>query len=242
MHAQQLTEVPSRLSRKKLRTKDRLLKTMQAFVLEHGYEKTLISELTEEADVAMGTFYNYFESKMDIMDEVIDLVCQAYHLEIDELTEAVDDPAVRLAFSVKYTVEKLNSGDGLGKLLFDSGIPSDRYGISIFERGLSDVIEGIEDGRFEAVHPEITASMIYGGFFTVSQRLYFGLLSANAINAAVENSLRMVGVPAAEAQTIARRRYKNPHTYRLPVSLSEIIARTRENSTRHCYVASFNQY
>lgn len=241
MQAEQLAEMPSRLSRKKLRTKDCLLQTMQAFVLEHGYEKTLISELTEEADVAMGTFYNYFESKMDIMNNVIDLVCQAYHLEVDELTEVIDDPAVRLALSVKYTVEKLNGGDGLGKLLFDSGVPSDRYGISIFARGLDDINQGINAGRFESVHPEITASMVYGGFFTVAQRLYFGLLSPDEINAAVENSLRMVGVTPADAKKIAKQPYKKPKSHQLPISLTETIERTRQNSLRDCYVPSFSQ-
>src|SRR5690606_35534350 len=38
---------------------------------EHGYEDASISMITQRAGVAQGTFYNHFESRQDILDQLL---------------------------------------------------------------------------------------------------------------------------------------------------------------------------
>ena len=59
-----MTEVEqSRRQRKKEETKDRIFKAAFALFKRQGVEATTIEEICEKADVAKGTFFNYFPHK-----------------------------------------------------------------------------------------------------------------------------------------------------------------------------------
>jgi AcrR family transcriptional regulator len=57
----------SRRERKKQRTRSRLMDAALALLREQGYEDTTIEQITERADVAKATFFNYFETKESIL-------------------------------------------------------------------------------------------------------------------------------------------------------------------------------
>jgi len=156
-------ERPTRTSRKKEITKDKLLNAMQILLLEKGYENININEITELADIALGTFYNYFDSKASILSAVMDLLVINYHLDVDYVTQSLDDPAEKIAASIGYTLSKVIDGSGLGKLIFASGIPVDVYTRVFRDRGLADIKEGTESNRFVNSDPDIAISMVIGG-------------------------------------------------------------------------------
>src|SRR5260370_11071620 len=56
------TEV-SRRERKKEETKERILQAAFTLFRKHGVEPTTVEEICERADVAKGTFFNYFPHK-----------------------------------------------------------------------------------------------------------------------------------------------------------------------------------
>ena len=57
----------SRRERKKKETHRRLMKVALQLFREQGYEATTVEEITKAADVAKGTFFNYFETKEAIL-------------------------------------------------------------------------------------------------------------------------------------------------------------------------------
>lgn len=59
----QETQAPSRRERKKIETQERLLAAAWQLFREKGFENTTVEEITNAADVAKGTFFNYFPSK-----------------------------------------------------------------------------------------------------------------------------------------------------------------------------------
>jgi AcrR family transcriptional regulator len=56
-------EVLTRRERKKEETKERILQAAFALFRKHGVEATTVEEICEKADVAKGTFFNYFPHK-----------------------------------------------------------------------------------------------------------------------------------------------------------------------------------
>ncbi len=52
-------------------TRELLLRTGARMVHEHGYEATTVARITDAANVAVGTFYAYFPSRQDLLDEVL---------------------------------------------------------------------------------------------------------------------------------------------------------------------------
>jgi TetR/AcrR family transcriptional regulator, cholesterol catabolism regulator len=63
-------DVLSRRERKKLGTRQALLDAASGLFREKGYAETTVEEITERADVAKGTFFNYFPSKEALLGEL----------------------------------------------------------------------------------------------------------------------------------------------------------------------------
>jgi len=62
----------SRRERKKRETRQRLMEAALRLFREHGYDNTTIKRITEAADVAKSTFFNYFATKDAILPAMIE--------------------------------------------------------------------------------------------------------------------------------------------------------------------------
>ncbi len=58
---------PGRRERKKEETKRRIYVAALELFHEKGFEHTTVDEITERADVAKGTFFNYFPHKQSVL-------------------------------------------------------------------------------------------------------------------------------------------------------------------------------
>jgi AcrR family transcriptional regulator len=65
-----MSECISRRERKKQETREHLLKAAWQLFQEKGYDDTTVQEIAEAADVAKSTFFNYFETKEAIVNEI----------------------------------------------------------------------------------------------------------------------------------------------------------------------------
>lgn len=61
------TQSPGRRERNKQRVKERLYSSALSLFTEQGYDRTSVDEIAERADVARGTFFNYFQRKEDVI-------------------------------------------------------------------------------------------------------------------------------------------------------------------------------
>ncbi|MEU7022218.1 TetR/AcrR family transcriptional regulator [Streptomyces sp. NPDC046203] len=58
-----------RRERNKLRVKTRIYEAAMDLFKQQGYDQTSVDEITKEADVARGTFFNHFQRKEDLIAE-----------------------------------------------------------------------------------------------------------------------------------------------------------------------------
>jgi AcrR family transcriptional regulator len=59
-----------RRERRKQETRQRLIESAWNLFRERGYDRTTVADITEAADVAKGTFFNYFATKEAIVDRI----------------------------------------------------------------------------------------------------------------------------------------------------------------------------
>ncbi|MFC2030691.1 TetR/AcrR family transcriptional regulator [Chloroflexota bacterium] len=96
-----MEEVLSRRERKKLETRERLLQSAVTLFREKGYTATAVEEITDEADVAKGTFFNYFPSKEALLGELVVWQVEQLRAELEASRETVPSPVGRIKLLVR---------------------------------------------------------------------------------------------------------------------------------------------
>src|ERR1700761_1721317 len=96
------SEPPNRLERRKQRTRAALVKAAQRLIAE-GRVNVPVLEITQAADVGMGSFYNHFVSKEQLFEAAVAAVLDAHGALLDNLTASLDDPAETFACSFRLT-------------------------------------------------------------------------------------------------------------------------------------------
>ena len=93
--AEEAGAAPNRLERRKARTRASLVRAAQGFIAA-GRTNVPILEITQAADVGMGSFYNHFDTKEELFDAAVEDALDAFGAAMDQLTADIDDPAAGL--------------------------------------------------------------------------------------------------------------------------------------------------
>lgn len=89
-----MTEIElSRRERKKEETRERIFEVACRLFQDKGFEQTTIDEIAEAADVAKGTFFNYFPRKEAVLGFLSEMWVQEAEEKADRII-ASDGPAV----------------------------------------------------------------------------------------------------------------------------------------------------
>lgn len=78
-------EQPTRRERRRLAVRERIVETALSLFETQGYEATTVTEIVRRADIAYGTFFNHFPSKLHLLREVSDLALQDLFENVEEV-------------------------------------------------------------------------------------------------------------------------------------------------------------
>jgi AcrR family transcriptional regulator len=92
-----------RNARRKRTTRARLLEAGHDIMAEVGVDAAKIQDITDQADVGFGTFYNYFASKDAIAGEILDCMIHDCGVRNAAATKklAISDPAAVMPMSIR---------------------------------------------------------------------------------------------------------------------------------------------
>ena len=76
----------SRLDRRKARTRQALIDAAVRLIAEGRGDRASIAEITEEADIGFGSFYNHFDSKEQLFQTASEEVLERWGQLIDRAT------------------------------------------------------------------------------------------------------------------------------------------------------------
>lgn len=199
-------EPVNRLERRKQRTRSALIKAAQQLIVE-GRLNVPVLEITQLADVGMGSFYNHFDSKEELFEAAVADVLDSYGAVLDSLTIGMDDPAETFAASFRLTGRFFRRRP-LESLILMANWPrlitSDR---GLAPRALRDIKAAVAAGRFTVDDPELALAVASGillGLGTLLQRDTTRDDGATA-DAVTEDLLRMFGMSAAQAHKVCSR-------------------------------------
>ena len=199
-------QAASRLDRRRARTRAALIGAAQELLAEDRTNVSVL-EITQAADVGLGSFYNHFDSKEELFQAAVDQVLEAHGELMDRVTEGIEDPAEVFARAFRLTGRLHRRLPGASRVMLHHGpelIMSD-HGLA--PRALRDIKAAQEAGRFTTADPELALVAAGGAVLMLGQLLHDqpDRNEATSADALTADLLRMFGLDAAEAAEICRR-------------------------------------
>jgi AcrR family transcriptional regulator len=196
----------NRLDRRKARTRQSLIEAAVRLIADGRGDRASIQEITDEADIGFGSFYNHFNSKEQLFQTASEEVLERWGQMIDAACVGLDDPAHVFAVSLRISgrlawthpeIAGFITGAGLQLLDTDRGLAP---------RALRDIRAGQAAGRFMVENAEIALSAVAGGLLGL-----LGLhehqpdaINESSVEELTEACLRLLGIRAADARRLAR--------------------------------------
>lgn len=143
------------MERRKARTRGRLVQAAQQFLSQSSWVDVSVAQLTEEAGVAVGSFYYHFDSKEELFDAAVLATLDQQASAVNAATGSLDDPAEKYAVGVRTTGRLSRTYPVLARVMVNSAL---RYVTTTHGLGalaLRDLTEGKESGRFAIEDPEL---------------------------------------------------------------------------------------
>ncbi|MCV7030800.1 TetR/AcrR family transcriptional regulator [Mycobacterium sherrisii] len=154
-------QTANRVERRKQRTRAALIKAAQTFIAE-GRLNVPVLDITQAADVGMGSFYNHFSSKDELFDAAVTDVLDAHGALLDALTAPIDDPAETFACSFRLTGRLFRRRPRESQIILNNGLALISSERGVAPRARRDLSAAIKAGRFTIADPDL-ALTIAGG-------------------------------------------------------------------------------
>jgi AcrR family transcriptional regulator len=200
------TEPSNRLERRKQRTRAALVKAAQQLIAE-GKLNVPVLEITQAADVGMGSFYNHFDSKEQLFEAAVADVLDAHGALLDRLTASIEDPAETFATSFRLTGRLFRQRPQESEILLVNGpaLLSSQRGLA--PRALRDIQAAVDAGRFDIGDPELALAMAGGALLGLGTLLRQDPHrdGSSAADTVTEKLLRLFGLSTDEAHAICQR-------------------------------------
>ena len=198
---------PTRLERRKERTRQAMIDAAKRIVAERGTVSVTITEITDEADVGFGSFYNHFESKHELFEIALTEVLEDYGQALDRACEELVDPAERYAVGVRMSARLPFERPAVAQVLVQANAEHLTAEQGLPMRALRDIGQGLDAGRFTLGDAQLGLMLTVGGCLefiraAMAQPEEFTTEDADSLAAML---LRALGMSGPDADEIAHR-------------------------------------
>jgi AcrR family transcriptional regulator len=199
-------ERPNRVERRKARTRAALVRAAQHLIAE-GRTHVSILEITQAADVGMGSFYNHFETREQLFEAAVEEVLDAYGQLLDRATAGLEDPAEVFAASFRLTGRLHRREPELSRVLLANALRLMSAPNGLAPRARRDIETAARAGRFQIDDLDVAVTMAAGAVMALGQLLHDQPdrdVEATTDRIA-ESLLRMFGMRPADARRVTAR-------------------------------------
>lgn len=194
----------SRAERRRRRNKQALIEAAYAVISSKGIDAATIQEIAGEADVGLGTIYNYFDSKDELVVAMMNQVMDHMAQRIQMVTDTFDDPARVFAYGVRTVMDAATTDPRWRWLIMRPEVMAVAMFRCFAPYAVRDIEIAVKAGRYHVEDAELTWQQAAWAIVGVSIAVREERLSSDKLTNAVVNLLRMVGVDPEEALKIAQ--------------------------------------
>lgn len=196
---------PDRTLRRKASTRTALVEAAQRLLAERHRDDMSIREITEAADVGLGTFYGHFEGKAPLLEATMALTLEQHSAWLESVIEDLDGPAERLAVGVRLTGRLQRSRPQVARILLRVGLSRLVSSEGLAPRARHVLSVGATTGRLRVGDMGVALAGAGGALLGLMQLLEAEphMDAGQAADQLAANLLCMFGLPPDEAQAVA---------------------------------------
>ncbi|WP_080793085.1 TetR/AcrR family transcriptional regulator [Corynebacterium pacaense] len=200
-----LPRAEGRRQRRRELTRARLIDAARTLAAAHTAESIGITDITEAADVGTGTFYNYFSSRDEILEAVAEESMETVGAALDRVMTELGDPAEVFAGSLRHLVRHALTDPVWGWFIVRMGASHPKLLEILGPRARRDLHRGLEAGRFEIQDLDLAVTCTFGSLISAIRLALSDPAVPDRDQQFAVSMLCMVGVPPADARTVAAR-------------------------------------
>lgn len=188
----------TRLERKKRKTRQLLIDATLELIVEKGIDHFTVQDVSESADVALATLYNYFKSKEELILEATKLFLSQLADDISSQRGDLPDPALGIIYGLSSVIYALTFQDRVAWLRQRPLFLSTALYEVAYPYIIKDLKAGIETKRLAVNNPELIWRMISCNIVGIILNVSLEQTPKEEINEAVVNIMKMVGLREEE--------------------------------------------
>ncbi|NES93824.1 MAG: TetR/AcrR family transcriptional regulator [Desertifilum sp. SIO1I2] len=188
---------------KRERTRSHLIESAYRVFARKETDAVTIDDIIAEAGVARGTFYNYFQTREDVLRAVAASLSDAINQKIWAQYAAIADPAERMAIGLRQFLHQAMRDATWGWVIVRIGLVAAPLSETI-ERGLmSDLEAGIRLERFRVDSVQATVDLVLGTSLMAMRTILEEHSEPNYPEQITKLILQSLGVDNDDAEAIA---------------------------------------
>jgi AcrR family transcriptional regulator len=160
-----VTNLP-RYQRRREKTRHELLTAAKKTLAEKGFHNTKITDIAQAANIGVGTFYLYYETKEVLFLELVKETAPALREEIERARATMTSPTEKMRVATLTFFRFAQANRELFKIIFGHGNTFNTLLRQVYETFVTDAIERITDGiqqqAFRPLPPPVVANALVG--------------------------------------------------------------------------------
>lgn len=195
----------ARGARQRAQTRAALIKAAQQLIAEHRTNVAIL-EITQLADVGMGSFYNHFESREQLFQAAVDDALEQQGDFLDRVTTDLEDPAEAFARSFRMVGRLHRLVPELSKVILSQGAALVTSDHGLAPRALRDIRAAVDAGRFTQTDATAALLITGGAALSLAQHIHENPDADDAAltDTVTQSLLVMLGLSSEDARAIAR--------------------------------------
>jgi AcrR family transcriptional regulator len=148
--------------KKREQTRERILEAAFLLLGREDGRSTRIDEICQKADVARGTFYNYFSSVEELLRALTFEISHEFNLAVRAVIRTVPAGALRSGFALRYYLHRTRQDPAWGWAMVNLSAAGPIFGDETARYGLEAIAEGMITEQFTAPSAQIAYDLMHG--------------------------------------------------------------------------------
>ncbi|HHD16932.1 MAG TPA: TetR/AcrR family transcriptional regulator [Euryarchaeota archaeon] len=182
-----------------------IIETAVELFAQHGYDETSVNMIIDRIGIAKGTFYHYFSSKDELLEEIVDLMVEKVEGGVDEISGRDDMNALEKMAELTRFFRTIGIGwERISEFLHEER--NAHWHLKLEKKLLPSLIDsyrriieqGVREGIFDVELPRETAVALLGAINALTEgkhdHVNRGLADPLMARAVIDVSERLLGM------------------------------------------------